>query len=127
MTTILHHFCPVEKSDTPTSHRIAFVLAVELTVKSFLSLKTGIGFAAAEMCSSLGIWFIVLYQGQQRSKWERSSLTREQVRWRYSKFDKVFASVQGKYDVASDITKMVYWTIILLTSVTIYFAFTNKT
>jgi hypothetical protein len=97
-------------------------------------MMMGIGFAAAEMCSSLGVWFIVLYQSQQRSMsmWGRDNLTREQVRRRYSKFDKVFAVVQDKvvqdkYDVASDITKMVYWTIILLTSVTIYFAFANKT
>lgn len=106
------------KPDVPTSHRLAFVLAVSFTLKPFITAASGLGFHLSEFWSALAFWFIVFYQWRQRAR----GLPAEAGDGRFARASRGIAAYQTGYMEAPAVYKVLHWLIFAAVAVAIYFS-----
>ena len=80
------------KSDAPQSHRLVFVVAFTLTVKTAMDFAGHIGFPFAELLSTTPFWFIVLYNWNQRRNWRAQGLSAAEIRAQQNAFGRALDS-----------------------------------
>jgi len=108
------------KSDTPTTHRVWFVLAGTYTFKALLELRRGI---PAEFAGAVGFWLITMYLWLLRRKWRLAE--GGSIEAHYSAFDRALHPYQKKFNEASLTTKAMYWGAIVLAAMAIYLVFSR--
>ena len=82
------------KSDVPQSHRLGFVVAATLTVKTALDFTGHVGFPLAELLSTGPFWFIVLHNWNQRRTWRAQGLSAAEIRAQQNVFGRALESFQ---------------------------------
>ena len=80
------------KSDVPQSHRLVFVVAATLTVKTAIDFAGQIGFPFAELLSTAPFWFIVLHNWNQRRNWRAQGLSAAEIRAQQNAFERALDS-----------------------------------
>jgi hypothetical protein len=80
------------KSDVPQSHRLVFVVAAALTVKTGIDFAGHIGLPFAELLSTTPFWFIVLYNWNQRRSWRARGLSAAEIRAQQNVFGRALES-----------------------------------
>ena len=80
------------KSDVPQSHRLAFVVAVALTMKTAIDFTAHVGFPLAELLATAPFWFIVLYNWNQRREWRAHGLSAAEIRAQQNVFGRALES-----------------------------------
>ncbi len=107
------------KSDTPTTHRLWFVLAATYSFKALLELRRGV---PADFAWAVGFWLITAYLWLVRRKWrlvDGGSIPH------YSAFDRALHPYQEKFNHASLTAKAIYWGAIVLAAIAVYLAFSR--
>lgn len=108
------------KSDTPTTHRLWFVLAGTFTFKALLELRRGV---PPDLAWAAGLWLITLYLWWLRRRWRLADAG--DIDAHYSGFDRAVHPYQRKFNEASPVTKAIYWSAIVLAAIAIYLSFSR--
>lgn len=107
------------KPDVPTSHRLAFVLAVTFTLKPFITTASGLGLHPSEFWSALAFWFIVFYQWRLRAR----GLPAEVGDGRFARASRGISAYQAGYMEAPAVYKVLHWLLFAAAAVAVYFSF----
>ena len=108
------------KSDTPTTHRLWFVLAATFTFKALLDLRHGI---ASDFVWPAAFWLITVYLWLLRRKWRLAGA--DGIDTHYTAFDRALHRYQTKYDQAPLTTKGIYWAFMVVAAIAIYLVFSR--
>jgi hypothetical protein len=108
------------RSDTPTTHRVFFVLAATYTFKALLELRRGI---PADFSWAVCYWLFTMYLWSLRRKWRLAD--GGSIEAHYTAFDRALHRYQKRFIDASVTTKAMYWGIVVLAALVIYLSFTR--
>jgi hypothetical protein len=78
--------------DVPQSHRLAFVVAATLTVKTAIDFTEHLGYPLAELLATAPFWFIVWYNWHQRREWRAQGLNAAEIRAQQNLFGRALDS-----------------------------------